>query len=230
MKAFFEQAISILLLCVSVIFGSVNAHASAAHKLEEKLTNINSYKANFQQEIRDEFNTVLDSSTGYFELQRPKMFRWVVSEPYEQEIIADGANLWQFDRDIEQINVSGLDESLETTPAAILTKQQVEIVDNYNVAEIETETENTLLFQLSSKSEDSLFERLLIEFQGDDLIALRVSDNLGQTTSIEFSDVNLEPEFEEDYFDFDPPEGIDVIDNREKVTDNANDKSMQRLD
>ncbi|RDX35641.1 outer membrane lipoprotein carrier protein LolA [Kangiella sp. HD9-110m-PIT-SAG07] len=224
MKTLFEQAVRILSLGIGLLVASLNVHADAAHKLQEKLENISSYKATFSQDIRDEFNTVLDSSSGYFELQRPKQFRWVVEDPYEQEIIADGESLWQFDSDIEQINVSELDASLETTPAAIFTKDQVDTVDNYNVAEIATSSENTLLFQLSSKAEDALFERLLMEFNGDNLIALQVSDNLGQTTSIEFSDISLSPDFEEGHFSFEPPEGIDVIDNREKVADNAKDK------
>lgn len=224
MKTLFEQAVRILTLGLSLLVASLNVQADAAHKLQEKLENISSYKASFSQEIRDEFNTVLDSSSGYFELQRPKQFRWIVADPYEQEIVADGENLWQFDRDIEQINVSELTASLETTPAAILTKDQVDIVDNYNVAEIATSRDDTTLFQLSSKAEDSLFERLLMEFEGEKLIALQVSDNLGQTTSIEFSAINLDPGFASDYFAFSPPEDIDVIDNRNKVADNAKDK------
>lgn len=221
MKFLFEQSLRILTLGFSLLFASLSVQADAAHKLQEKLGNIDNYKASFTQEIRDEFNMVLDSSSGYFELQRPKQFRWVVKDPYEQEIVADGVNLWQFDRDIEQINVSGLDASLDTTPAAILTKDKVDIVDDYNVAEIASGTDDTLIFQLSSKAEDALFERLLIEFNGDDLVALRVNDNLGQSTSIEFSDVDLEPKFADDHFTFIAPQGVDVIDNRKEVADNA---------
>jgi len=226
MRFLFAQGAKLLTLIFSLFFMSLNADANAAYKLQQKLENISSYKASFTQEIRDEFNMVLDSSSGYFELQRPKQFRWVIEEPYEQEIVADGSNLWQFDRDIEQINVSGIDASLETTPAAIFTKDKVDIVENYNVAEIATESEETLLFQLSSKADDALFERLLIEFKGDHLIALQVNDNLGQSTSIEFSDVELSPGFDGEHFLFSPPEGVDVIDNREKVADNAENESL----
>ncbi|AOE49962.1 outer membrane lipoprotein chaperone LolA [Kangiella sediminilitoris] len=226
MKFLYQQTAKIIVLCFSIIFSSMNAYADAAHKLEDKLSNINSYRANFTQEIRDEFNTVLDSSSGYFELQRPKLFRWVVSDPYEQEIVADGQNLWQFDRDIEQINVSDLDESLETTPAAILTKEKVDIVDNYNVAEVATGKDDITAFQLSSRDEQALFERLLIEFNGDDLVALKVSDNLGQTTIIDFSEINLSPGFDEKHFQFEAPNGVDIIDNRKKVADNAPQEAM----
>lgn len=221
MKFLFEQSLRILTLGFSLFFASLSVQADAAHKLQEKLDNISSYKATFTQEIRDEFNIVLDSSSGFFELQRPKQFRWVVKDPYEQEIVADGVNLWQFDRDIEQINVSGLDASLDTTPAAILTKDKVDIVDDYHVAEIASDTPSISIFQLSSKAEDALFERLLIEFNGDDLVALKVNDNLGQSTSIEFSDVDLEPEFADEHFIFVAPQGVDVIDNRKEVADNA---------
>lgn len=229
MKFLFEQAVRTITLGLTLAFASMSVQADAAHELQQKLSNITSYKASFKQDVRDEFNRVLDSSSGYFELQRPKQFRWAVEEPYEQVIVADGENLWQFDKDIEQINVSALDASLKTTPAAILTQSKVDIVHNYNVAEIATDSEQSSLFQLSSKAEDALFERMLIEFKNDNLVALHVNDNLGQVTSIEFNDVQLDLDFDGDHFTFEAPDGVDVIDNRGKVAENAQDIPPERL-
>ncbi|WP_417446529.1 outer membrane lipoprotein chaperone LolA [Kangiella sp.] len=200
------------LLCLSTL-----AAADAPQDLEKKLTAIDSFKADFSQVITDEFGTLIDESSGYFELQRPQLFRWAVSDPFEQEIIADGVNLWQFDIDIEQINVSSLDQSLANSPAALLSQAQLDVASNYEVAAVKGEQEGVMIYHLMPRDPDALYEVLVIEFHGDDLVALQVNDNLGQSTLVDFTNVVMNPEFDENHFEFEIPEGIDVIDSRESA-------------
>lgn len=200
------------LLCLSAL-----AAADAPQDLEKKLTAIDSFKADFSQVITDEFGTLIDKSSGYFELQRPQLFRWAVSDPFEQEIIADGVNLWQFDIDIEQINVSSLDQTLANSPAALLSQAQLDVASNYEVAAVKGEQEGVMIYHLMPRDPDALYEVLVIEFHGGDLVALQVNDNLGQSTLVDFTNVVMNPEFEENHFEFEIPEGIDVIDSRESA-------------
>lgn len=200
------------LLCFSAF-----AAADAPQELEKKLTAIDSFKADFSQVITDEFGTLIDESSGYFELQRPQLFRWVVKEPFEQQIIADGVNLWQFDIDIEQINVSSLDQTLANSPAALLSQAQLDVATNYEVAAVKGQQEGVMIYHLMPRDPDALYEVLIIEFNGDNLVALQVKDNLGQSTLVDFTNVVMNPEFEENHFEFEIPEGIDVIDSRESA-------------
>ncbi|WP_251360201.1 outer membrane lipoprotein chaperone LolA [Kangiella sp. TOML190] len=217
-------------LGVSVLgLTSLLANADAARDLEAKLGKIQSLEANFSQRVIDELGNELDYSKGSFQLQRPMKFRWIVSEPYEQEIVSDGANLWQFDKDIEQINVSTLADSFDNSPAALLSKSQVDMEKDYIVASLvdsaandknsDDSLEQTYIFHLRPKSEEALFELMIMEFKGDEFVAFKVKDNLGQTTLVEFSEQQYNQEFSQGVFQFKPPAGIDLIDSREQLLD-----------
>lgn len=193
-----------------------SASADAGKDLEQRLERAKTLSAKFQQVVTDELGSVVDETSGRFELQRPFKFRWLVVEPYEQEIISDGKSLWQFDKDIEQVNVSSLSETLDNSPAALLSKSNINMTQNYLVTALKGESDDVYIYQLKPKSEEALFELMLMEFKNDALTALKVVDTLGQTTFVEFSDALLNQEFSENHFDFSVPEGMDLIDNRNK--------------
>lgn len=220
-----KQLVMVLGLVAGSLFSLV-VSADAAQDLQEKLAKIDSLKAAFSQTIMDDFGRVVDESSGQFELQRPKQFRWMVEFPYEQEIVADGTDLWQFDRDIEQINVSTLSDTLGDTPAALLSNAQLEVAEQYNVNSVQGEGEGVVMYHLSPKDETALFEVMILEFASDQLKALKIKDNLGQTTLVELSASQVNVEFADDYFNFSVPEGVDVIDNREAEAENVETPKM----
>ncbi len=206
-----------------VSLASVNIFAGAAEELQSKLSKIESMQASFSQVVIDELGTELDSSKGSFQIQPPKKFKWTVSEPYEQEIISDGMNLWQFDKDIEQINVSNLDESFDNSPAALLSNAGDTLVNDYLIAQVQDDAEGSVIYHLRPKSEESLFESMLMEFKGDHFVAFQVKDNLGQATIVEFSEQKYNQELPEDFFKFIPPVGIDLIDSRNTIIESEAD-------
>lgn len=221
MKNKLKQMVKTASLSVALLGFSALTWAGAAEDLQEKLAKVDSLKAKFSQTIMDDFGRVIDESSGQFELQRPKQFRWTVEFPYEQEIVADGESLWQFDRDIEQINVSTLNDTLGDTPAALLSNAQLNVAEQYNVNSVQGEGEGVVMYHLSPKDETALFEVMIMEFVVDELKALKIKDNLGQTTLVELSATKINVEFADDYFNFSVPEGVDVIDNREAEVENV---------
>jgi hypothetical protein len=49
------------------------------------------------------------SAAGKLYLQKPGRFRWDYSEPSEQLILADGKQIWFYDKDLQQANVRNMD-------------------------------------------------------------------------------------------------------------------------
>jgi outer membrane lipoprotein carrier protein len=64
---------------------------------------------------------VLRSAAGKLYLQRPGKFRWDYSEPSEQLVLADGKQIWFYDKDLSQANVRDMDATLASTPASLLS-------------------------------------------------------------------------------------------------------------
>ncbi len=64
---------------------------------------------------------MLRSAAGRLYLQHPGKFRWDYVKPSEQVIVADGKQIWFYDKDLAQANVRDMDTSLASTPASLLS-------------------------------------------------------------------------------------------------------------
>ena len=65
--------------------------------------------------------------------------------------------------------------------------------------------------RLAPKLEGTDFRSVLIGFKESALDSLELVDGLDQVTLIQFTEVEINPDIEDERFDFSPPEGVDVI-------------------
>src|SRR3984957_3237058 len=108
--------------CLAFIFlaalcGAATAYATPAADVEKYLNGLASWAADFEQTIDDGRGNVLRSAAGRLYLQRPGKFRWDYSQPSEQLVLADGKQIWFYDKEREQANVRDMDTSLARKPA-----------------------------------------------------------------------------------------------------------------
>ncbi|MGB5353911.1 MAG: outer membrane lipoprotein chaperone LolA, partial [Woeseia sp.] len=103
------------------------AHADAtssddrgAELVRSFIDDIRTMSARFEQSLVDADDNIVEESSGTLEILRPGRFRWSYSEPYEQLLVADGLNVWSYDRDLEQVTVKPQAEVLGSTPALLL--------------------------------------------------------------------------------------------------------------
>ena len=71
--------------------------------VEDFLDDVTTISGRFEQELIDADDAVVEESSGTLDIQRPGRFRWSYTEPYRQDLIADGTNLWSYDVDLEQV-------------------------------------------------------------------------------------------------------------------------------
>ena len=89
-----------LLSAFLALFSLVAINAWAADPTTELtglLSEFNSMTAQFSQVVYSGKGKVVQRSSGTMALQRPGKFRWQVSEPNAQLLIADGSDLWVYD-------------------------------------------------------------------------------------------------------------------------------------
>ena len=93
---------------------------------------------------------------------RPGKFRWEYDKPYEQTIVGDGAKLWIYDKDLNQVTVRKLDAALGSSPAALLAGSN-EIEKAYDITSLGSQDGLDWL-QAIPKSKDTTFERIKLGF------------------------------------------------------------------
>lgn len=177
-------------------------------QLRQLLQPINSLSARFNQQITDPDGYKLQTSTGIFQVSQPNRLRWVVESPMPQQIIADGSTLWVYDPDLEQVIIQPFNQDLAATPAILFSGDIEQLDSAYFVRRLSSD-----YFELQPEQGGSLFNIIRITFAEGIPDSIALLDNLGQTTLIRLTAVQLNPTLSDDNFIFEIPEGVDVINN-----------------
>ncbi len=183
--------------------------ASPATEVDKYLSGLSSWAADFTQTIDDGHGTVLRSAAGRLFLQRPGKFRWDYTQPSEQLILADGKQIWFYDKDLAQANVRNMDVSFAGTPASLLSGSG-SVGTHFDVTAL-GENGGLQWYQLVPKHADTDFQVVRIGFDKGDLRSMFLADKLNQVTQLTFSNSKRNITLAPDLFSFVPPPGVDVI-------------------
>ncbi|WP_252106716.1 MULTISPECIES: outer membrane lipoprotein chaperone LolA [unclassified Halomonas] len=181
----------------------------AAERLSERLEPLESYQASFEQMISGSGGERLQDARGEMWLSRPGMLRWEVEAPYAQVVVSDGNEVYLYDPDLEQVTVQAMDNRVSHTPALLLSGSAYDLTENFDVFYAQEGSED--VFTLVPTSNETLFEELSMVFEGETLSELMMTDSTGQRTLITFDDIVQNGRVDRSLFDFEIPEGTDVI-------------------
>jgi len=202
-------------LLISLLFAALpafNAQADAQTRLEDFIQGTKGLKAQFTQTVFDKTGRKTQESTGNLFLSRPGKFRWVYQKPYSQLIVGDGKKLWIYDEDLDQVTVRKLDRALGDSPAALLAGDN-DISKLFNLKETGAK-DGLEWLEATPKGKEGSFEHVRMGFKGEDLQAMELKDNFGQTTLLRFSKLERNPSMGASLFRFSPPKGADILDDR----------------
>jgi len=173
------------------------------------VNDIATLQGRFEQSLVDADGAVLERTSGTLQIQRPGKFRWIYTSPYEQQLVADGLNIWSFDVDLAQVTVKPQKEALANTPALLLGGSE-DALQQFNNDGSYVEAGTTWV-KLSPKNTDSGFLRVELGFKRDRLYRMVFYDNLRQTTLVALHDVAINVPFEPGEFVFVVPADVDVV-------------------
>jgi outer membrane lipoprotein carrier protein len=203
-----------LLGCLPALLSAAAAFASPTTEVEKYLGGLASWSADFTQTIDDGHGKVMRSAAGKLYLQKPGKFRWDYSQPSEQLILADGKQIWFYDKDLQQANVRDMSASLANTPAVLLSGSG-SLSSQFDVTALPP-SDGLEWYQLIPKHKDTDFQLVRIGFRHGDLASMFLADKLNQITQLTFSNSSRNAKFAANLFTFVPPAGVDVIGRADK--------------
>lgn len=210
MRAFkWALAIGATLVLPLMAQAQAQAGTDAAEHLTTLLESVTSYSADFDQQILDGSGQRLQETEGHMWLSRPGKFHWEVESPYRQVVVSDGDKVYLYDPDLEQVSIRPLDGRVTHTPALLLSGSVDALTESYAVTSRRANGQS--IFTLTPKSPSTLFESLQLTFEDERLQGLQMKDSIGQRTAIAFDDIEINATIDPARFDFDIPEGVDVI-------------------
>lgn len=191
------------MLCVPVAF------TQTPSALDRYLDGLTSWQAEFAQTVVDSRGKQRVAETGRFIVRRPGQFRWETGSGPAQSMVADGRNLWFYDRDLEQVTVKPVRTALTATPAMLL----VGGVNLREYFEITTLPKSIGLDWVAVKPRgaDAEFRSARLGFASNDLRRMEIEDKLGQKTLLVFSKTLRNAALAADTFVFQSPPDADLI-------------------
>lgn len=181
--------------------------------LVEQLGGIETFAADFVQERRDAQGNVRRHSSGHFVLERPGRFFWRYEKPYVQELVANDGTLWVYEPDLRQATRSPL-EATQGAPIAILMGDRP-VNEVFRIRPLSGGDDDLAWFALQPRGEAGDFRQVLLGVDEQGVREMRFVDQLDQTTLVTFDARVFNQPVDESQFQFDPPEGVDVVEARQ---------------
>jgi outer membrane lipoprotein carrier protein len=192
-----------------VIFSLAFAINAQAQTLQMRFSGLDSFSAEFSQKLFDADQVMQEESSGMLRVQRPNRFNLEYRQPYYQLYIADGRELYFYDKDLEQVTVKAQEGMLENTPAMLLSNPAK--LDQLYHVKPQGEEGGLFWYELVPKQEGGSFERINLAFKGNQLRTMELQDSFSQTTRLMFKNIQRNPDLNPKLFQFTPPKGVDVI-------------------
>jgi outer membrane lipoprotein carrier protein len=195
--------------CLLALPVLAQGQARDVERVQRYVERLSTLRAEFRQQVLDDTGSVREEAQGTLMLQKPGRFRWEYRSPSEQLLVSDGSTVWLYDVDLDQVTVRDVGQSLSTTPAMLLSGQG-SVAEAFTVSD-GGQAEGMDWVELTPKLDETDFREVRLGFRGRELERMELVDRLGQTTRIQFLDVERNPKLPPDSFTFVPPPGVDVV-------------------
>jgi outer membrane lipoprotein carrier protein len=204
----FKAALASLLAAAGAVLA-----AGSGTPLDGYLAGLTTWSAEFTQSAQDSRNKVADTGRGRLIIVRPDRFRWEYAPAGAadgaQLMVADGRDLWELDRDLEQATRRPLKDALQQAPVMLLAGdanlQAAYDIQSYGRRE-ELDWARVL-----PKDKQSDVREALFGFKGKELAKLVIIDKLGQRSTLVFSNVKRNAAVDPKLVEFTLPPGVDLI-------------------
>lgn len=201
-----KYSVALSAVALGFVVPAVSHANTAVTNLNKLLSNTKSMTANFEQTTKANGRSKV--YRGNMAVQRGNQFRWNITSPAKQLIVVNGSTMWTHDPDLNQATKQSVTSQVGDTPAVLLSGDPAQIAKSFNISQ-PNPAKNYYL--LTPKSGSSEFRDLSISFNGGRPVMMVLNDNLGQTTSIKFSNISMNKKINVSQFNFTPPAGTDVI-------------------
>ncbi|HEY1724047.1 MAG TPA: outer membrane lipoprotein chaperone LolA [Steroidobacteraceae bacterium] len=198
---------------------AVNAADAAGTPLDRYLDGLHSLRTVFAQTVTDAHGTQTEAGTGTLEVVRPGKFRWDYrpstgdankGSNSGQLLVADGKNLWFYDRELAQVSVKPVAAALSATPVMLLSGTPAQLHDTFDISAGGSH-DGLDWVSVKPRSAEADFSHAELGFSHGRLQRMLVNDRLGQTVQLEFTRSERNAHVDSSELQFTAPAGVDVI-------------------
>ena len=189
----------------------LSAQDGPIEELDLLLRDISTLSADILQLIVESDGGILEETKIQMRLKKPNRFYWETIDPFPELIVTNGALLWNYQPDLEQVTIEDWNSDDSELAAQLLNGKTDNLSDEYYIVVINSE--ETKSFELSPKMNDNIYNTVSITFINDILDMIHLDGKNGEQTVWEFNNLVINSPIADSLFEFIVPNDIDVIGN-----------------
>jgi len=189
----------------------LSAQDGPIEELDLLLRDISTLSADILQLIVESDGGILEETKIQMRLKKPNRFYWETIDPFPELIVTNGALLWNYQPDLEQVTIEDWNSDDSELAAQLLNGKTDNLSDEYYIVVINSE--ETKSFELSPKMNDNIYNTVSIIFINDILDMIHLDGKNGEQTVWQFNNLVMNSPIADSLFEFIIPNDIDVIGN-----------------
>lgn len=190
---------------------AADARREALSKLQARYESTKTMEADFRQTVESPTLAAPLTTSGTVAFEKPNRMRWDYDPPDKQTIVGDGQSLWLFQPDMNQVIKAPLGEAFQASTPLTFLSGLGRLERDFD-ATLEQETKDAWVLRLVPKKDAALGVLGLSVRKSDASIAeARITDSVGTTTRIAFTNERRNGTIDPARFTFTPPPGVDVV-------------------
>jgi outer membrane lipoprotein carrier protein len=194
---------------VSALWASVALASPVLEQFEEFVQTVPAARGTFKQFTLGPNGQTSVAQEGEFAFERPGKFRWQTLRPFEQQVVSDGQMLYQFDPDLQQLTVRSIDQSIGSSPAAILFGTR-NLQEAFAITTL-PDQDGLMWLRATPRQPDAGLNQVDIGMGQGRPVRLLLRDGFGQTTQVDLLTLRAQSEFTAQEFQVDVPSDTDIV-------------------
>lgn len=207
-----KQAIPILLFLLILMPGKLFA-TETADRVQEKYETIESFQAGYIQILTNAATREQEERIGQISFQKPLNVRWESTSPEKELLLIDKETVWNYFPDEKAAYQYETDEILTSRNMIRFISGKARLTQDFKVEDQGMEDGLHKIKLVPNNPEPDL---VLAYIWSDDqgmMHRVLLVDFFGNGNELRLKDIELNPVLDEQIFSFEPPDGIDVIEN-----------------
>ena len=216
---FLGVAIALMVVVVAPARGETIAPVSAPvrsdlkqvlNRLQRHYRDTNSFSAKFNQEI----NTVgapKRERSGVVSFRKPGRMRWEFAAPEVQTIVSDGEMLYSYDPELNQVVQTPLKQAIKSSSATSFLLGMGNINRDFKAAFANSIASDGFIHLLLDSKAGGYKIEIGLDPKTYNLMTLKLTDQLGDVTKVDFSDIHNNVVLPDSTFAFKTPAGADIV-------------------
>ena len=221
LETMLKSILSVVVICLiavaplraeTMVFGAPVSKdlKQVLERLQRHYHDTNSFTAKFNEEIAA-VGAPKKNRTGTVSFRKPGRMRWEFDDPEKQTIVSDGETLYSYDPDLNQVVETPLKQALKSSSATSFLLGIGNINRDFKAAFAHPATPTGLVDLILDAKSGGYVIQVGLDPKSYNLMTLTLTDQLGDVTRIDFSDIHDNVELSDSIFAFKTPTGADVV-------------------